>query len=199
VELRDAIGRRRMVRAFTDEPVERALLADLCDLARRAPSAGNSQGSEFLVLVGDDARSRYWDLTLPEPRRARFAWPGLVVAPALVIVAVRPSSYVERYAEADKATTGLGAGEEAWPVPFWWVDAGAAIEHLLLGVVDVGLGACMFGLFGHERAVASAFGVPQDRRLVATIAIGHPAEDRPGRSAGRPRRPLDEVVHHDRW
>jgi nitroreductase len=199
VELRDAIGRRRMVRAFTDEPVDRRLLDELCDLARRAPSAGNSQGTELLVLTGADRRARYWDLTLPEPRRTGFAWPGLLVAPVLVIVAVRPATYVERYAEPDKAATGLGAGEQAWPVPYWWVDAGAAIEHLLLGAVDAGLGACLFGLFDHEPAVAAEFGVPDDRRLVATIAIGHPAPDRPGRSAGRPRRQQDEVVHHDRW
>jgi nitroreductase len=200
VELRDAIGRRRMVRAFTDEPVDDALVGELCDLARRAPSAGNSQGTSFLVLSGAEARTRYWDTTLPEPRRANFRWPGLVRAPVLVVVAAAPHAYLERYREPDKTASGLGAGTDAWPVPYWWVDAGAAIEHLLLGVTDAGLGACLFGLFDHERAVAEVFGVPEAVRLVATIALGHPdPDDSPGRSAGRPRRPLTEVVHRDRW
>jgi len=129
---------------------------------------------------------------------------GLVAAPVLVVVAVRPDAYVDRYAEPDKAATGLGGSTEAWSVPYWWVDAGAAIEHLLLGAVDAGLGACLFGLFDHEPAVASAFGVPDGWRLVGTVALGHrPASDEaaeaPGRSQARPRRPLAEVVHRGGW
>lgn len=190
---------RRMVRSFAPDPVDPGQVTGLCDLARRAPSAGNSQATDFLVLDEPGSVARYWDLTLPAPRRDGFAWPGLLVAPVLVVVAVRPGAYVDRYGEADKAPTGLGAGEEAWPVPYWWVDAGAAVEHLLLGVVEAGLGACLFGLFDHEQAVAAAFGVPADRRLVATVAIGRPRADGPGRSAGRARRPLDEVVHRNHW
>ncbi|CAN5636022.1 hypothetical protein BH10ACT1_BH10ACT1_26450 [soil metagenome] len=189
-----------MVRSFSGEPVDPAVVADLCDLARRAPSAGNSQGTAFLVLDGPDATARYWDVTLPEPRRSGFRWPGLVAAPVLVVVAVDADAYVGRYAEPDKVATGLGASPEAWSVPFWWVDAGAAAEHLLLGAVDVGLGACLFGLFDHEPAVAATFGVPPGWRLVATIALGHPAaHDAPGASVARRRRPLAEVVHRNRW
>lgn len=188
-----------MVRAFAPEPVSAADIDHLCDLARRAPSAGKAQALDLLVLDTPKAVARYWAVTLPEPRRATFRWPGLVVAPVLVVVAVRPDAYVDRYAEPDKAATGLGAGLDAWPVPYWWVDAGAAVEHLLLGAVDRDLGACLFGLFDHEAAVAAAFGVPADRRLVATVAIGHPAADQPGRSAGRARRPLDEIIHRTAW
>lgn len=188
-----------MVRAFTADPVEASLVDDLCHLARRAPSAGNSQGTAFLVLDRASTVGRYWDLTLPEARRSAFRWPGLLLAPVLVVVAVRPTTYLDRYAEPDKAATGLGGDAGAWPVPYWWVDAGAATEHLLLGAVDAGLGACLFGLFDHEPLVAEAFGVPDDWRLVATVALGHPEVDTPGRSAGRPRRPFDEVVHRGSW
>ncbi len=199
MEFSDAVRARRMVRAFTDAPVDPGVIDHLCDLARRAPSAGNSQGVDLLVLEGPGQVGAYWDVTLPEPRRAAFRWPGLVAAPALVLVVTDPDAYVRRYAEADKAATGLGAGEDAWSVPYWWVDAGAAAEHLLLGAVEAGLGACLFGLFGHEAAVADAFGVPPGRRIVAAIALGHPAEDAPGRSSGRSRRPLGDVIHRGRW
>ncbi|MCU1371459.1 MAG: putative oxidoreductase [Ilumatobacteraceae bacterium] len=188
-----------MVRAFTAEPVDDAALDELCDLARRAPSAGHSQGLDLVVLAGPQEVGAYWDVTLPEPRRSRFRWPGLVAAPALVLVVTDPKAYVSRYGEDDKAATGLGAGATAWPVPYWWVDAGAAIEHLLLGAVDQGLGACLFGLFDHEAAVAAALAIPAGRRIVAAVAVGHPAPDEPGRSAARPRRPLGEVVHRGRW
>lgn len=199
MELTDVVRRRRMVRAFTPEPVGPELVDALCDLARRAPSAGNSQAVAFLVLDDPAATDRYWSTTLSDERRAGFRWPGLVAAPVLVVVATRPGTYVGRYGEPDKAGTGLGNAAEAWPVPYWWVDAGAAVEHLLLGAVDAGLGACLFGLFEHETAVAEAFGVPDDWRLVGTVALGHPAPDEPGRSASRPRRPLGDVVHRNVW
>lgn len=199
MEFVDTIRRRRMVRSFTAEPVEPSVIDHLCDLARRAPSAGNSQGTAFLVLDQPATIARYWDLTLPEARRVTFGWPGLLQAPVLIVVAVRPATYVDRYREPDKAATGLGGDPSAWPVPYWWVDTGAAIEHVLLGAVDVGLGACLFGLFEHEPAVAAAFGVPDDWRLAASIALGHPQAGEPGRSAARPRRRIDEIVHRDTW
>jgi nitroreductase len=188
-----------MVRAFGPEAVDPAVVDTLLDGARRAPSAGNTQAVRFLVLDTPEAVAGYWDLTLPAERREGFAWPGLVVAPVLVVVLVDPGAYVARYAEPDKAATGLGRDTGAWGVPYWWVDAGAAIQDLLLGVVDAGLGACLFGLFDHEEAVLRAHGVPPGWRAAGTVALGHPAADRPGRSAGRPRPPLDVVVRRGRW
>jgi len=188
-----------MVRAFTAEPVDPSVVDGLVDLARRAPSAGNSQGMAYVVLIGPQETARYWDVTLPAERRAGFRWPGLVAAPVLVLVLVRPDAWVERYGEPDKAATGLGEGTDAWPVPYWWVDAGMAVEHLLLGAVDAGLGACFFGVFDHEAALLAALGVPEGWRAVGTVALGHPAPDEPGRSARRPRASLDEVRHRGGW
>jgi len=188
-----------MVRAFTDEPVEPDVADGLIDLARRAPSAGNSQGSAFVVLSGPSETSRYWDVALPADRRVGFRWSGLVAAPVLIVVVVRPETWVERYREPDKVATGLGASAEAWAVPYWWVDGGMAVEHLLLGAVDAGLGACFFGLFEHEAAVLTALGVPGGWRAVGTVAVGHAANDAPGRSARRERRLLSEVVHRGGW
>jgi len=202
LELSEALRRRHMVRAFGPDPVDPATVDGLLDAARRAPSAGNTQAVRFLVLDTPAAVAGYWDLTLPVERRATFAWPGLVAAPVLVVVLVDPAAYVDRYAEPDKAVTGLGAGPEAWAVPYWWVDAGAAIQNLLLGVVDAGLGACLFGLFAHEETVLRAHGVPVGWRAAGTVALGPlpvPAASRPGRSATRTRPPLRAVVHRGRW
>jgi nitroreductase len=199
LELSDAVRRRRMVRAFTSEPLLPGTVAALVDLARRAPSAGHTQGWAFVALEGPDQTDRYWNVTLTEERRARFRWPGLLTAPALVIALVRPDAWPERYAEPDKAASGLGAGSEAWSVPYWWIDGGMAVEHLLLGAVDAGLGACFFGLFGHEAAVLAELGVPDGWRALGTIAIGHPAADEAGRSAARGRLPLSDVLHRGGW
>ncbi len=199
MELSDAVRRRRMVRAFTDEPVAPATVDHLIDLARRAPSAGNSQGMSYLALIGAEETAAYWDLTLPAERRSAFRWRALVDAPALVVVLVRPDAWTERYAEPDKASTGLGGDQGAWPVPYWWVDAGMAVEHVLLGAVDAGLGACFFGIFENEAGVLATLRVPRGWRAVGTIALGHPAPDEPGQSASRPRPTLDEVRHRARW
>jgi len=188
-----------MVRAFTSEPVAPDVVDGLVDLARRAPSAGNTQGSAFVVLSGPVETDRYWDITLPADRREGFRWPGLVAAPVLVVALVRPQAWVERYSEPDKAATGLGRELSEWPVPYWWVDAGMAVEHLLLGAVDAGLGACFFGLFDHETAMLAALGVPVGWRGVGTIALGHPAPDVPGRSAARRRGSLDGMIHRGGW
>lgn len=188
MELEEVLRRRRMVRNFTADPVPGEVLDRVLGSAFRAPAAGNSDGLEVVALAGPDTE-RYWSVTFPDPaKRAAFRWQGLLRAPALAVVLTRPAAYVERYAEQDKARAGLGEGEAGWPQPFWWIDAGMAVENVLLAAVDAGLGACFFGLFDHERAVLDALGVPADRRGVGTVALGWPAPDEPGRSAARPRR-----------
>ncbi len=199
MEFEQAVQGRRMVRSFTPEPVAPAVVDEICDLARRAPTAGNTAAVEFLVLEGDSTMA-YWDVTLPSGQREGFTWPGLLAAPVLVVAWVDPGAYVSRYREPDKAHTGLGAGEEAWLVPYWFVDGGAAVMTMLLAARDRGLGAAFFGMFDHEGAVRRQFGVPPDRRGVGTVAMGHRAEDdRPSRSTGRDRPDLSDVVHRAHW
>ena len=119
----------------------------------------------------------------------------MVVVPVAV-----PGAYVARYGEPDKAASGLGRGADAWPVPFWLVDTAFATMTLLLAATDAGLGALFYGLFGREAVVREAYGIPADHRPVGAVALGWPGADaRPGRSAGRGRRPLAEVVHRGRW
>ena len=196
----DALGDRRSCRSFTPESLDAGLLDDLVDAARRTPTAGNCQGVEFLVLEGADAAA-YWETTLSAGRRAAFPWPGLLVAPAIVVPFGIPSRYLARYAETDKAATGLGDASEAWSVPYWLTDAAFAALALQLLVVEVGLGCCFFGLFEHEDAVRRRFGVPDEARAVGAIAVGHPEPSgaRSSRSTTRGRRPLDEVLHRGSW
>jgi nitroreductase len=194
VELRDTIRRRRMVRSFGDRPVPPDLVDQLVDLARRAPSAGNTQPWEFVVLEGEQT-ARLWDVTLPPQRRGAFRWQGLLEAPVAILPLVSPEAYVQRYSETDKAETGLGDAAEAWSVPYWWVDGGMAVHALLLAATDAGLGALFFGLFDNERAVLDELGVPDRWRALGAVAVGWPAADEPGRSATRPRPALSRIIH----
>lgn len=189
-----------MTRSFLSTPIDRVVVDHLLDRARRAPSAGNTSSTQFLVLDTPDAVAAYWDTTLAVERRASFPWPGLLEAPVLVVPWVDPDAYVARYAESDKAHTGLGDTAAAWPVPYWFVDGGAVVMSILLGAEAEGLGALLFGLFEHEAAVRRRFGVPERLRAVGAVALGHGAPDeRASGSTRRPRRPLDEIVHRGTW
>jgi len=188
-----------MTRAFLPTPVESAVIDRLIDRARRAPSAGNTASTEFLVLDSPSSVSAYWDTTLSDERREVFPWPQLLDAPVLVVPFVDPSAYVARYAEPDKAHTGLGDSVGAWPVPYWFVDGGAAVMSLLLAAEAEGLGALLFGLFEHETAVRTRFGVPESLRAVGAVALGLAAPDRPSASGARPRVDISEIVHRSSW
>ena len=222
MELTQAIRSRRMTRNFDPRPLDRALLEELCLLARRAPSAGFAQGAEFIILEGPAAVGGFWDLTLPEAERAGFAWPGLLRAPALVLPAADSRRYLARYREADKAggsgapgnpgeqgdpgeQGGLGnpgsLGESAanWPVPYWLVDCAFVVQNLLLAATDRGLGALFFGLFRGREEVRAALGVPEGVELLGAVALGWPAADRPSGSLARGRRPPEEILHWGCW
>jgi len=198
-----ALRSRRSCRDFLPDPIEPERLRSVLDAARRGPTAGNTWALDLLVLEGPEQTGAYWDVTLPAARRGGFRWPGLLRAPVLVVPVVDPVAYVSRYAEADKARSGLGSGSDAWDVPYWWVDGGAAVMAMLVAAEAVGLGALLFGQFGHEEAVAARFGIPTGRAALGTVALGEPAGavDRSrSRSVRTRRRPaLEEIVHLGRW
>ncbi len=194
--LESIIKRRRMRRNFDDRPIEPAVLEQILETARRAPSAGHTQATEFVVLNGPAATARYWDVTLSGSRRHSFRWQGLLRAPVLVLACTRPQAYTTRYSEPDKASTGRGNHLDDWPVPYWWFDAGAAAQNLLLLATANDLGACLFGPFDHEKSLKQTFALDDDLRIAAVVALGYPLPDEDGRSVNRGWRRPDEVIHH---
>ncbi len=199
MEFADVLRRRRMTRAFRPDPIPHELLASVVAAGMRAPSAGNAQGVAFVVLEGAHT-ARYWDVTLPD--RTDFGFPALLDAPALVLVLADPDTYVARYAEPDKAATGLGEGAERWPVPYWTVDAAFAAMLVQLAAIDAGLGVLFFGPFEHEQRVLDALGVPSHLEAIGTMAIGWPdlaRDTRAGTSATRPKRTEEDVIHWGAW
>lgn len=199
MELSDAVLSRRMVRTYDpDRPVPRELITRALDLATRAPSAGFTQGWDFLVLTTEQQRALFWASTT-DPHADPDPWlQGMRTAPVLVLCLSNPLRYLDRYAEPDKGW--VDRDESRWPVPYWDVDTGMAALVLLLTAVDAGLGACFFGVPPEDRlAVLSAFGAPPDRRIVGVVSLGHPAPDRRSPSLRRGRRPLADVVHDGRF
>ncbi len=194
-----------MTRSFASTPLPEGMLDDFVDLASRAPSAGKTQGWHLIALQGERTAS-FWDITLPPMRRGRFKWQGLLDAPAILLPLADAKAYTDRYSEADKVATGLGAGPDAWPVPYWTIDASMSVMTLLLAAEDAGLGALFFGVFKGERALRQMLGIPSGLELLGAIALGYPDDPTDptggttvGRSATRPRRPPNEILHHGRW
>ncbi len=194
------LAARRSCRNYKTTPIDSKILENLIDQARRTPTAGNSQGVEFLVLNGEKEVAAYWNTTLDKDRRDNFPWPGLLLAPVLVIPYGIPERYLSRYQEIDKKKSGLGENADAWPIPYWIVDAASASTALQLLVVESGMACCFFGQFEKEEKVSERFSVPRGARAIGTIAIGWAAEDdRSSISAARERRPLGDVLHVSEW
>lgn len=189
---------RRMVRRYSAAPVDPHLLEELVDLARRAPSAGFSQGQEFLVLSNPESTQRFWEASSDTSAQLSTWLQGMRTAPALILCLTDPRRYSARYAEADK--TRRSADLTTWEVPFWDTDAAMSAMVLLLGITNMGLGACFFGLpDGASDRVQAAFDVPAHLRIVGVVSVGHPAEGGSQGSGRRERRSLEEVLHWDRY
>jgi nitroreductase len=202
MEFSEVVRRRRMVRRYSPEPVDRAVLDRVLSNALRAPSAGFSQGWAFLVLDEPADVARFWCVTSDaDDLESPDEWMrGMRTAPVVVVPLSSKEAYLERYAEADKGWADKA--EERWPVPYWHLDTAMASLLMLLTAVDEGLGACFFGVPASQiDALREEFGVPPAYTPIGAITLGHRTEDPcvPGSSATRRRKPLEEVVHRGRW
>ena len=105
MEHTEVVRRRRMVRAYRDEPLPEGTADRLVRAALRAPSAGFSQGWGFLVLDEPDDRARFWDaIDAPD-------WsypPEIRVAPLVIVTLSNKSVYLDRYAEPTRAACSTG-------------------------------------------------------------------------------------------
>lgn len=179
-----------MVRSYTSDPVDAAAVERIVDVGVRAPSAGFSQGVSLLVITDTDRRSLLARLA-GEPRWVAAGFePWLSRAPVHIVVCVSEARYRERYAEPDKAHS------EALEIPWWWVDAGATLENLLLAAVDEGLGAGFLGAHAFD-GLADALDLPAGVTPVGVVTVGHPGENQRLGSALRGRR--SDTVHREEW
>lgn len=198
MEFQDVVRARKMVRSFEPRTLDPAMVDRILANARRAPSAGYSQGYSFIVFDGPPETARFWDVAWAGRERSGSGWPDLFNAPLIVVPCSEKDVYVERYALEDKGWTDRD--ESRWPVPYWDIDTAMAAMLVLLTAVDLGLGALFFGIFRLPQ-FKEAFGVPERVTPIGAIAIGHPApSDRPSPSIKRVgRRPASAMVHRARW
>lgn len=196
MELREAITTRRMVRRTDDEPLDTDRVLSLLDLARRAPSAGNAQGVDWVLVATPEGVDRLATLAGEAEYVARGFDPWLSTSPVIVVPCADVRRYRARYAEPDKD----GGGPATWDVPYWWMDLGAAVQNLLLLATEAGLAAGFLGAHAVP-GLAEALELPMDVHPAGLLTLGHPHPDgdRDTVSAARPRRNLDEVIHDGTW
>jgi nitroreductase len=194
----ELLKNRRAVRSYTGEPVSREALERIARAARRGPNAGYSQGLRLLVVDDPDTISTLagWQ----EDERSQ-AWFGKAAAHILLLT--REQDYHDRYKQPDKLAV-TGGVEVIWPVPFWHVDAGAALMLLWLAALEEGVGAAVYGVPVEEDARwRELLAIPSDLTIVVGVTIGHPAEDpdwdRATSVFSQRRRTHDEVVQWNRW
>lgn len=196
MEFSEVVRRRRMVRNYRDEPVDPAAIERIVEATRRGPSAGYSQGLRLVVVTDREKRRAIAELADEAEYVARGLGPWISVAPVHLAICVRENDYHERYNEPDKK--GPDEDEIEWPVPYWWVDAGAALMLALLAAVDEGLAAGFVG-FHSVPELKEALGIPDDVSPIGVVTIGKPAPDVRSSSLNRGPKPSDEVVHHEHW
>jgi nitroreductase len=196
MEFAEVVRKRRMVRHFTPEPVPRETVERMLDLARHAPSAGFTQGQSFVVISDPEMKRRVAELC-GEQHYVEAGWdPWISEAPVLFVPCTSEEAYHRRYRESDKVQED--GTEIEWPVPYWFMDIGCAVQILLMAAVDEGLAAGYAGAFDLD-ALRSLLGIPAEVTPVGVIPIGHGAPDKPSPSLKRGRKAEAEYAHWERW
>jgi len=171
VDVFEAIKGRRSVRAFTNKPVSDEEVMKLIDAARWAPSAGNIQPWEFVVVRDPEIKRG--------PSVAALDQTFIEEAPVVIVVC------------ANQLRSGSGYGSRGVNL-YCLQDTAAAIQNMLLAAHALGLATCWIGAFYEEEA-RKVLHIPNGVRPIAIIPVGHPAE----KPEAPERRPISEIVHRE--
>jgi nitroreductase len=168
-----AISTRRAIRSFADRPLERAHLERILRAGRRANSSKNLQRWSFIVCRD---RDHLVELSTLGP------WAGHLAGAAVAIALVTPDP------RADGAPLSV------------MFDLGQAADSMMLTAWELGIGSVPATVYEHDRARA-LLGYPEDRHCEYLLSFGYPTDPealtRPPKAGGR--KPLDELVHEERW
>jgi nitroreductase len=172
MELKEVIRNRHIVRSFSSTPIPKLILDEILIAANRAPSAGNLQARDFIIIDDQRIKAKLSAAALDQT---------FLVEASIIIVVCANQKRISPY--------GM-RGKELYCIQ----DAAAAVEHILLAAVDYGLDACWVGAF-NEQAVSKILRVPSYIRPVAMIPLGYSKKKR---TATR-RMNIKDLVHFNHW
>jgi nitroreductase len=197
MEFRDVMRRRRMHRAFLPDPLPDAQVERIANVIRHSPSGGFSQGGSVVVVTDPDVRLAIARAFTDEHPDADSGY--IAVAPVHLVISANEELYHARYNEPDKLAV-TGGVELEWPVPYWFVDAGALMMAVLMAAIDEGLASAFIGHPDQKRILDELIGLPPEVVPIGVALIGKPGEtpDIGSRLRSRRRAPGD-LVHWNRW
>ena len=167
------ISRKRVIRAFADRPLDAAHLDRILRAGRRASSSKNLQRWSFIVCRD---RAHLRDLSTLGP------WAGHLAGAAAGIALVTPDPQ---------------AADAPLSIMF---DLGQAADAMMLTAWELGVGSVPATVYEHDRA-RELLGYPADHHCEFLLSFGYPADPsdltRPLKTGGR--KPLDDLVHEERW
>lgn len=187
-----------MHRAFDTEPIPREQIERIAGVIRRAPSGGFSQGGSIVVVTDERKRHEIADafgteLYVNDGRNF------IADAPVHLVISANESLYHARYNEPDKLAI-TGGVEVTWPVPYWFVDAGALMMLVLMAAIDEGLASAFVGHPEQKRIFDELLGLPEEVVPIGLGLVGRHGPAPPTGSRLRERqRPVDALVHWERW
>lgn len=201
----EAMLTQRAVRRVLSDPVDESIVLRCIELSLEAPSGSNGQNWEFVMVTDRGLKAsfaaqyrRAWALYSPLARRAeegdeatgrilrsvRWQVEHFEEIPVLVVCCLRgPSAlpFLPRPAIASSSHYG-----SIYP----------SVQNLLLAARAIGLGAALITLPLWSTTVARhLLGLPLSVEPCCIVTLGWPR----GRYGRKPRRPVGEVVHRDRW
>ena len=185
----EVIKSRRTIRRFKNKPIPPVLLTKLIDMARLAPSGANIQPCEYVIVDDSDLVKKIFPF---------LKWAGYIYPSGNPPEGERPIAYIIVLIDMHKRKKG---GE---------VDAAAAIENILLGAWDEGIGSCWIGSVDRKK-ITKLLRIPHYLKLDSVIALGYSNEkpviedatdsikywkDKNG-TLHVPKRKLDELYHRN--
>ena len=168
----EAIRTRRSVRKYEETAISDEQINQVLESARYAESWANKQGWHILVVKSPEARAKVAAAIEGNPGAKAVGQ-----APVLLAVCMDPE------------LSGNMNGK-----PYYMVDAGILMDHLMLAAADLGLGTVFIGAFDEDK-VRPVLGVPEQYRIVGLTPLGVPSK-MPGE---RPRNELEDIVHWETW
>ena len=164
---------RGSVRKFQKKDVPQQILEKILLAATFAPSAGNFQPWEFIVIKNSEIKKSL--------AGACYDQPWLADAPVIIAVCINMRLAGSLFGERGEKLYGIQ-------------DTAAAAENMLIAATSLGLGSCWVGAFS-EPGITVLLEVPQYVRPTALIALGFPAEEPPALR----RQALADVVHFEKF
>ncbi len=159
---KECILGRRSIRKFADRPVPHDVLEDIVATAAYAPSWKNTQITRY-IAIESDVKAKVAACTSRHPGN------GNIMNNAPLVIAVTIIKGRCGYERDGSFTTSRG---DSWQM----YDAGIASQSFCLAAYEQGLGTVIMGIFDQEE-ITSLLEIPEDRELVALIAVGYPDEE----------------------